>query len=71
MVSVLLMYLCVAGAPHPCDSQQVYPVESWEGPEAPYQCDKKKRDLTRALTPKNRLTTRFDCESGSGEVATR
>lgn len=69
MITVLLMHLCVAAGPHPCDSTEVWAVESWEGPTAPVRCEEQRRDLTRALTPKNRLTTRFECESESTEVA--
>lgn len=69
MISVLLMHLCVAGAPNPCDSVEVYAVASWEGAEAPSQCEAQRRKLVAQLTPRNQLTTRFECESESTEVA--
>jgi hypothetical protein len=69
MISVLLMHLCVAAGPHPCDSVEVYAVASWEGPESVSECEAQRRKLVAQLTPRNQLTTRFECESESTEVS--
>lgn len=69
MISILLMHLCVAGAPNPCDSVEVYAVASWEGPESVSECEAQRHKLIAQLTPRSQLTTRFECESESTEIA--
>lgn len=68
MIATLVMYVCLSVAPTgQCNSWQVTAPASWEGPEAPQECEDNRRELQAALTPANRKRVVFECESQSAE----
>lgn len=68
MISVLLMYTCLASNPDgSCASREVWEEEIWSGPTASLVCESVRQEKNEAALKMGATKTIYECESSSAE----